>query len=849
MTATSALGLASSLIESRLFSIVSCGRNLFRIRRFKLRTLLPPKQTTNLLNMKQFAMIAWSILGFIGLTQAQDCDVNVEALLTPGSWPTEVSWTLSDASGVIIAEGSNPNGVDIISTFCISSTECYTLELMDSFGDGWNGATLSFNSEDWGWMSPDYSIVNGSFAIFTIGLAECADAAIAGCMDPTAMNYNPFATEDDGSCEYFTQLGCTDPAASNYNPYATEDDGSCQYPCGEDLTTGLLYLCTFQQGANVALSIVHDETGEVVYAQDGYANFAIEYLDICLTDGCYTATLTNLAGETGWYNGYFYINSNGAQVIYASLSDDASEMTLSFSIDGSCGDVLGCTDPEAPNFNPDATVDDGSCLPPCNCEDEAYEPVCGYDPVNWVMTTYNNLCEAECAGAWVQYDGTCEDPIIGGCTDPSANNYNPQATVDDGSCTYPCGEGVADALLYVCTFAQGANVGLTITNNETGEVVYDQAGYNNYAIEYLDLCLEDGCYTAVLTNLAGETGWYNGYFYINSGGAQLVYATLGADATALTLQFSTDGSCGDVLGCTDPEAANYNPDATVDDGSCLPPCDCEDEAYDPVCAYDPLTWEMTTYDNLCEAECAGAWVQYEGECGEQPIYGCTDPGAANYNPDATEDDGSCVYPIICNDDEMLLYAVILPGAFLSEMSYAIMNSDGEPVLEGYGSDEMMYAEACVAEGCYDFWAFDSWGDGWNNGAVMVSWESGSQMFTLDNGSEAVYDLNLGGDCGDGADGGDWEFGGSPFVWPDPIALVAYPNPTENVFNVDGSGFNELEIIVGRIMDMSGKVVRENTMNHVGGTLSIDVKGLASGLYSFELRQGNQVGRGQISVMR
>lgn len=132
---------------------------------------------------------------------------------------------------------------------------------------------------------------------------------------------------------------------------------------------------------------------------------------------------------------------------------------------------------------------------------------------------------------------------------------------------------------------------------------------------------------------------------------------------------------------------------------------------------------------------------------------------------------------------------------------------------------------------------------------MIAWEGGSQMFTLDNGSEAVYDLGLGGDCGDEVDGGDWEFGGSPFVWPDPIALVAYPNPTENVFNVDGSGFNEMEIIVGRIMDMSGKIVREVNMNHVGGTLSIDVKGLASGLYSFELRQGNQLGRGQISVMR
>ena len=26
-----------------------------------------------------------------------------------------------------------------------------------------------------------------------------------------------------------------------------------------------------------------------------------------------------------------------------------------------------------------------------------------------------------------------------------------------------------------------------------------------------------------------------------------------------------------------------------------------------------------------------------------PVYGCTDPNAENYNPDATIDDGSCIY--------------------------------------------------------------------------------------------------------------------------------------------------------------------------------------------------------------
>ena len=51
-----------------------------------------------------------------------------------------------------------------------------------------------------------------------------------GCTDPDALNYDPIANYDDGSCEYAIGEpipGCTDPTAINYNPNATFDDGSC----------------------------------------------------------------------------------------------------------------------------------------------------------------------------------------------------------------------------------------------------------------------------------------------------------------------------------------------------------------------------------------------------------------------------------------------------------------------------------------------------------------------------------------------------------------------------------------------------------------------------------------------
>ena len=63
---------------------------------------------------------------------------------------------------------------------------------------------------------------------------------VLGCTYSFACNYNPAATDDDGSCEITTCAGCMDPAALNYNAEATLPDGGCAYApptpsCPEDL--------------------------------------------------------------------------------------------------------------------------------------------------------------------------------------------------------------------------------------------------------------------------------------------------------------------------------------------------------------------------------------------------------------------------------------------------------------------------------------------------------------------------------------------------------------------------------------------------------------------------------------
>ncbi len=57
---------------------------------------------------------------------------------------------------------------------------------------------------------------------------------IYGCTDPNAVNYDSNADLDNGSCSYYN--GCTDPAAINFTEGATVDDGSCVYDWGESYT-------------------------------------------------------------------------------------------------------------------------------------------------------------------------------------------------------------------------------------------------------------------------------------------------------------------------------------------------------------------------------------------------------------------------------------------------------------------------------------------------------------------------------------------------------------------------------------------------------------------------------------
>jgi len=86
---------------------------------------------------------------------------------------------------------------------------------------------------------------------------EACAAATGGCTNPEYLEFDPYATSDDGSCNELIVLGCIYDAASNFNPIANVDDNSCEFSqtndCAADLdgdgsvTTGdlLAFLATF----------------------------------------------------------------------------------------------------------------------------------------------------------------------------------------------------------------------------------------------------------------------------------------------------------------------------------------------------------------------------------------------------------------------------------------------------------------------------------------------------------------------------------------------------------------------------------------------------------------------------
>tara|TARA_B100000795_G_scaffold264096_1_gene244149 strand:+ start:537 stop:2963 length:2427 start_codon:yes stop_codon:yes gene_type:complete len=185
-----------------------------------------------------------------GLVDDSSCD---EELITvqihTGTYANEVSWVIltQGGDGVAGGGGTYSDNSDYYTSVCLEQGS-YTFESIDSYGDGWNGGYYNVRNCD-NVIIANNSNPTGNGASESFIVADCG--SVPGCTNPDATNYNPLASEDDGTC---LLPGCTNYNAENYNPDANEDDGTC-----------ILNGCTDATAINYnSLATIDDDTCEYV---------------------------------------------------------------------------------------------------------------------------------------------------------------------------------------------------------------------------------------------------------------------------------------------------------------------------------------------------------------------------------------------------------------------------------------------------------------------------------------------------------------------------------------------------------------------------------------------------------
>lgn len=201
-------------------------------------------------------------------------------------------------------------------------------------------------------------LTNVSFAN-TIAIKDTT--TVKGCMDTTALNFNPYATVSDNTCKYLQDTtvyikGCTDTTALNFNVYASIDDNTCVY---KQDTTKAIWGCTDSLATNYNKYATKFD-GSCIYKYDTTKVW-----------GCMDTSALN-------YNQYAQMSDGSCKYI-----KDTTK-------------IIGCMDAKAINFNPFAMVDDKSCV---YKEDTSFVIIKGCtDPLSENFNIDANYDDTSCVG-------------------------------------------------------------------------------------------------------------------------------------------------------------------------------------------------------------------------------------------------------------------------------------------------------------------------------------------------------------------------------------------------------------------------------------------------------------------
>ena len=454
--------------------------------------------------------------------------------------------------------------------------------------------------------------------------------------------------------------GCTDPSALNYYPGANVDDGSC---------VPYIYGCTIQTDPNTGVDNIN-------YDPNANTN-QVSATDT--TNPCIPGVLGCTDPNSINYNPLANID------------------------DGTCVPIVyGCTHPTALNYDPLANTNDGSCVfPNPGCMDDGYctDNPNHFDPnhPDFISTNYH-LCQDSAGNDYVSpYPGIASinyDPLANvmdpnnnpcsysGCTDPQADNYQPNAQIDNGTCTFSgpiigcmdisyqeyagpgntLGPGGTELTPVANTSDQSLCVNPHIYGcNDPAALNHDPNvtwPFNSFICMYAPTpgSIPQSFFTVVDMTPSGQNyyGWPDALFlevgpytgtYVPTPPTQFTVTvsqpngTLLVPATTYTYD-SVNGhmqiintlsltSSGTVIGIIVWEWINVTGNVvyteTTTSADTLPNPFSVDITMG--CRLDPTAYNYDSNVN---------WD--DGTCG----LGCTDPNASNYDAGATIDDGSCV---------------------------------------------------------------------------------------------------------------------------------------------------------------------------------------------------------------
>ena len=555
-------------------------------------------------------------------------------------------------------------------------------EVSTGNGGDW-AASAGTNEIDTEWIinpSDDWT----NLGIHTFNGACAVDNT--GCTDPGAVNYDPTATEDDGSCIFIPNLTVQEIQGSAFSgTVVTSGVVTAVYPNNGALAGQPSFVIQNGTGANSAIWVIGsgvavgdqvEVAGNVseVYGlrqilsavptiqSSGNALPAAEMLmPSAINDEQWECVLVEMTGTASGITaafGEWNLSDGTGQGMVASLGYNAVndsvdvagvmtplvELGLNYRVTGpnffsysnwklcprDSSDVvrIGCTDPAFPNYDALATEDDGSCSDVSGCTDESAD---NYNP----DATFD--------------DGSC---VITGCTDPTALNYNPNTTLEDNTtCYYTLPNIIINEIHYNPCNNQGDDFDYEFVELlNIGDLAADLSGYEFYntagGLDQLGLTFPEGTSIA-----AGEF-----VLIVVSEAGAANYAGTGAQIFQMTQgNFSNSG---EALALRDAFGNTVNA-VTYDDAGAWPSSAQGIlgfnyiESPDGGCAtleYIPEILEvyLTTpvgNGNDFGGNWQASWVD-NGTPGaaNSSAFGCNNPDACNFNASALlGDDSQCTF--------------------------------------------------------------------------------------------------------------------------------------------------------------------------------------------------------------